>query len=78
MPAKPQKLTYREKQEWEQIEAAIFASEEVVTARQAEVEKAATAGYAALTEACRLLQEAQQAVEKLYERWQELDAKRRG
>jgi ABC transport system ATP-binding/permease protein len=76
--AKPQRLTYREKQEWDQIEAAILAAEEVVTARQAEVEKAATAGYGALTEACRLLEEAQRTVEQLYDRWQELDAKRRG
>jgi ABC transport system ATP-binding/permease protein len=77
-PAKMQKLSYREKQEWDQIEAAILAGEEVVTVRQAEVEKAAAAGYGALTEACRLLEEAQQKVEQMYERWQELDAKRRG
>jgi ATP-binding cassette subfamily F protein uup len=75
-PAKQRKLTYREQQEWDQMEAAILAAEETVAMRQAEVERAATAGYAALTEACRLLEEAQAAVERCYARWQELEAKR--
>ena len=44
--------------------------------RQAEVERAATAGHVALADACRALEEAQRAVERLYARWQELEAKR--
>ena len=40
------------------------------------MERAATAGHAALADACRALEEAQQAVERLYARWQELEAKR--
>ena len=57
------------------MEAAILAAEEAVAARQAEVEGAATAGHAALAEACRALEDAQQAVERLYARWQELEAR---
>jgi ABC transport system ATP-binding/permease protein len=75
---KPVKLTYREQQEWDQMEAAILASEETLALRQAQVEKAAAAGHLALTEACQSLEEAQQAVDRMYARWQELEAKRRG
>lgn len=74
--AKPKKLSYREQQEWDGMEAAITAAEEAIAARQAAVENAATAGHAALTTACRELEEAQHAVERLYARWQELEAKR--
>jgi ATP-binding cassette subfamily F protein uup len=73
---KPRKLTYREQQEWEGMEAAILAAEEAVAARTADVERAATAGHVALAEACRALEEAQHAVERLYTRWQELEARR--
>jgi ATP-binding cassette subfamily F protein uup len=73
---KRRKLSYREQQEWEGMEAAITAAEEAVAARQGEVERAATAGHAALAEACRALDEAQRAVERLYGRWEELEAKR--
>jgi ATP-binding cassette subfamily F protein uup len=73
---KPRKLSYREQQEWEGMEAAITAAEQVVAQRQTEVERAATAGHVALAEACRVLEEAEQVVQRLYERWQELEAKR--
>jgi ATP-binding cassette subfamily F protein uup len=73
---KPRKLSYREQQEWEQMEAAILAAEEVVAGRQAEVERVAAAGHVALADACRALEDAQRAVERLYARWQELEAKR--
>jgi ATP-binding cassette subfamily F protein uup len=74
--SKTRKLSYREQQEWEQMEAAILAAEEAVVRRQAETEAAAGAGHVALAEACRALEEAQQTVERLYARWQELEAKR--
>jgi ATP-binding cassette subfamily F protein uup len=74
--AKPRKLSWREQQELEQMESAILAAEEAAGARAVEVERAATAGHVALAEACRALEEAQQAVERLYARWQELEAKR--
>ena len=76
--SKPVKLSYREQQEWDQMEAAILASEERLALCHAQVEKAATGGHAALADACRLLEEAQQAVDRMYARWQELEAKRRG
>ncbi len=74
--AKPRKLSYREQQEWEKMESAILAAEQAVAEREAAVERAATAGHIVLTDACRALEEAQQAVEKLYARWEELEAKR--
>jgi ATP-binding cassette subfamily F protein uup len=75
---KARKFSYKEQQEWDGMEAAVTAAEEAVAARQAEVEAAATAGHAAITEACRKLDEAQAAVERLYARWQELEARRGG
>jgi ATP-binding cassette subfamily F protein uup len=77
-PAKPKKLSYREQQEWEGMETAILAAEELVVKREAEVARASTAGHEILTEACRTLAEAQRAVETLYHRWQELESKRGG
>jgi ATP-binding cassette subfamily F protein uup len=73
---KPRRFGYREQQEWEQMEDHILRAEGLVGECHIEVERAATAGHVALAEACRALQNAQQAVERLYARWQELDAKR--
>ncbi len=75
---KSKKLSYKEQQEWDGMEAAVTAAEGEVSARQAEVESASTAGHAALTDACRRLEESQAAVEALYARWQELEARRSG
>ncbi len=75
-PARPPKLSYREQQELDQMESAILAAEEEVSNREAEVERSATAGHVALAEACRALEEAQRTVERLYTRWQELEARR--
>jgi ABC transport system ATP-binding/permease protein len=75
-PPKQRKLSYREQQEWEGMEAAILTAEETVAARQAEVDRAAASGHVALAEACRGLEAAQHEVEQLYARWQELEAKR--
>ncbi len=76
--SKPKKLTFREQQEWDGMEAAITAGEEQVASCHAAVETAATAGHAVLAEACRALEEAQKKVEQLYARWQELEAKKGG
>ncbi len=76
--AKPRKLSYREQQEFEQMEAAILTAEEAVVARQAEVEKASSSGHVALADACHALEDAQHTVERLYARWQELEEKRGG
>jgi ATP-binding cassette subfamily F protein uup len=75
---KAKKLSFKEQQEWAGMEAAIHAAEEDAARKQAAVEAAASAGHAALAEACRALEEAQHTVEKLYARWQELEAKQGG
>jgi ABC transport system ATP-binding/permease protein len=74
--SKARKLSYREQQEWEGMESAILEAEEAEAVRQAEVDRTAPAGHVALAEACRALEEAQRAVEQLYARWQELEARR--
>lgn len=73
---KQKKLGYREQQELEGMEAAILVAEEAVTDCQQQVERSATAGHVALTQACTALEEAQRNVERLYARWQELEARR--
>jgi ATP-binding cassette subfamily F protein uup len=73
---KPRKLSFREQQEWEQMESAILAGEQAIAECQAAVERAAGAGHVALTEACHSLEAAQRNVERLYARWEELEAKR--
>jgi ATP-binding cassette subfamily F protein uup len=75
---KAKKLSYREQQEWDQMEGKVLTAEELVASRTADVEAAATAGHVALSEACQALEEAQRQVEQLYARWQELEAKRGG
>jgi ATP-binding cassette subfamily F protein uup len=74
--AKPRKLSYREQQEWQGIEAVITAAEQALADCQAEVQRTATLGSSALAEACRALEEAQRNVQRLYERWQELEVRR--
>src|SRR5262249_59116095 len=75
-PTKARKLSYREQQEWEGMEAAILAAEETLAARQAEGERAAGADHVALADACRALEQTQREVERLYARWQELESRR--
>lgn len=75
---KPARLSFRERQELEGIEAAIVAAEETVLERQAAVERAATASHVVLADACSALEEAQRSVEVLYTRWQELEARAQG
>ena len=60
------------------MEAAILVAEAALTNGHAEVEMAATAGHAALTAACRAVEDAQRTVERLYARWAELEEKRGG
>ena len=77
-PKVPKRLSFKEQRELDGVEAAVLAAEAHQSTRQAEVERAATAGHAVLTEACRALEEAEAAVNALYARWQELEAKRAG
>jgi ATP-binding cassette subfamily F protein uup len=73
---KAKKLSFREQQEWEQMESAIVAAEKDVASCEAAVERSATAGHVSLSEACKALEEAQRTVERLYARWEELERKR--
>jgi len=75
---KAKKLSFKEKQEFEGMEAAITTAEATVTAREADVQAASNGGHAALADACHALEDAQKTVEKLYARWQELEAKAGG
>ena len=70
------KLSYHEQQEWEQMEVAILTAEEVLAERHAEVERVAGAGHS-FWQMRAELEDAQKEVERLYARWQELEAKRR-
>ncbi|MBI3823789.1 MAG: ABC-F family ATP-binding cassette domain-containing protein [Planctomycetes bacterium] len=74
--AKPRKLSYKDQQEWDQMESAILAAEQAVAEQEAAVERAASAGHIVLTDACKALEEAHHAVERLYARWEELESKR--
>jgi ABC transport system ATP-binding/permease protein len=75
-PPNPRKLSYREQQELAGMEGAILAAEQTVADREADVQRAATAGHVVLAEACRALDLAKAEVERLYARWQELEARR--
>jgi ATP-binding cassette subfamily F protein uup len=77
-PAKAKRLSYKEQQEWDGMEAAIMEAEETLAARHADVEGAAGGSHVALTEACRAMDAAQAEVDRLYARWQELEGKRAG
>jgi ABC transport system ATP-binding/permease protein len=79
-PAKPAKdakrLTYKEKQEWEQMEAKILETENRLAAAQAAVEDPVVASDPkALQERCAALETARKDVERLYARWAELEEK---
>jgi len=73
---KPRRLSQREQLELAGMEDAILAAEQVVSDREASVQEAATAGHVALAAACQQLEEARQAVERLFARWQELESRR--
>lgn len=77
-PVRAKKLSFKEQKELEGMEAAVLAAEEHVAACQIAVEQSATKGHVVFGEACKALEAAQQRVETLYTRWQELEAKREG
>ena len=79
-PAKdPKKLTYKEKQEWDRMEARILEAEDHLAAAQKAVEDPAVAtDPKALQERCEILEAARQEVERRYGRWAELEEKQRG
>ena len=76
-PERGQRLTFKEKQELEQMEAAILAAEAQQDAcRKAVEDPRIAADHVELQKACEVLHAAVQRVAALYARWEELEAKR--
>jgi ATP-binding cassette subfamily F protein uup len=74
----PGRLGYLEQREWEAIESRIEEAERELAARRASAADPAIASdHAALTERLAALAPAQAAVDRLYARWAELEAKLR-
>ncbi len=74
-PAK--KLSWAEQREWERMEAAILVAEETVARCEAASNDPVIATRAdELAARCGELEEARRAVDRLYARWEELEAKR--
>ena len=75
--SKKKALTYREQQEWEQMEQKILQAEDAVAACQAAMgEPAVVSDAAALQARCDALDAAHAHVETLYARWTTLEEKR--
>jgi ATP-binding cassette subfamily F protein uup len=75
LPAK--RLTYNEQREWDGMEAAILQAEETLArCQQAASDPAIATRAAELAARCHDLDAARGAVERLYARWAELEAKR--
>lgn len=75
--SKKKGLTYREQQEWEQMEHKILQAEDVVAACQAAMgDPTVVSDAAALQARCEALDAAHAQVEKLYARWTKLEEKR--
>ncbi len=74
--ANPKKLTYKEQREFDGMEEAIFTAETALEAAKAALEDPAVASDGdELARRLRVFQDAEAAVEGLYARWAELEAK---
>jgi ATP-binding cassette subfamily F protein uup len=72
------RLTYLEKREWDQMEQAILEAEQALAASRRAVDDPEVASDpVALGERWAALQAAQAAVDRLYERWAELEQQQR-
>ena len=72
------KLSYHEAREWEQIEHQVSQAEDVLESRRQQLEMPdVVSDPALLTQAVTDLDTAQDAVDKLYARWAELEAKQK-
>jgi ATP-binding cassette subfamily F protein uup len=73
---KGRRLSYRERREWEEMEARILASEEALAVEQRAVaDPVVSTDAAALAERWQRLEAARAEVERLYARWAELEEK---
>lgn len=70
------KLSYMEQREWEGIENKVMEAELASEQAQKEMEAALTGDPRKLEEICVKLHDAQELVQKLYARWQELESKK--
>jgi ATP-binding cassette subfamily F protein uup len=78
-PAGPKRLAYRERLEWDGMEAAVLEAEsELESATAAAHDPAIASHAAALHEAVLRMQEAEATVARLYARWAELEALQQG
>ncbi len=74
--SRPRRLGYREQREWDDMESRILEAEERLEAcRLAAADPAVAADHKSLGERLEALAAAQSAVEELYARWAELEAK---
>jgi ATP-binding cassette subfamily F protein uup len=72
--ANTRRLTWSQQREWEQMDAKIVQAEADLQQCHQEMEDPAVmADHVKLADACRRFQTAQEAVERLYARWQELE-----
>ena len=73
---RPKKMNFSEKREWEQMEGKILALENEIEHLHSVVQDPALLAQTdKLQQACESLGEKQHALEKLYQRWQELEMK---
>jgi ABC transport system ATP-binding/permease protein len=76
VPDKPKRLSYREQQEWDQMEARILEAEQrLEECSRAAADPAVASDHAALAQRVAALTTAQGQVDALYARWAELEAK---
>jgi ATP-binding cassette subfamily F protein uup len=76
LPPSQKKLSYKEEQEFKQIEQKILEQEELVAKLQKALEAPEIASDAErLQQACNELHEAQHLLERQYDRWQELESR---
>jgi ATP-binding cassette subfamily F protein uup len=74
---KPKKLTYMQQREWDQMEEKIMAAEEELESKQQLLgDPLIMADYQKMAQASSEVAEAQNVVELLYHRWEELESKR--
>ena len=74
---RPRRPTYRERREWEQMEARILEAERHLgSCQHAAADPAVASDHKALRERLAALAEAQSAVDQLYARWAELEVNR--
>jgi len=78
-PPVKKKLSFKEAKEWEQMEEAVMRAEEVLDEKRSQLEiPEVVSDPARLTLAVQEMDAAQDAVDKLYARWAELEAKQTG